>query len=361
MPGRTLSVVLDTSNGERSATLVVAGLSSDELAAARALEGETALQAVATVRVAGSGAPMLGKYKVTDSAVQFTPQFPFDAGRKYEVRMNTRPLATSRPDSTVTLSIALPAARRQAATSVVRILPTSDVLPENLLRLYIEFSAPMSRTGGLEFMALLDDKGQEVTQSFLPLESEFWNGERTRYTAFLDPGRVKRGILPNEQLGRALVAGRTYTMVVDSMWRDANGQPLKTEYRRTFRVSAPDEMRIDFKRWTVSSPSAGSHDTLVVKFEKPLDHGLLKRALGVQTASGASVRGDTDIRNNEREWRFVPAERWAAGKHNLVVLSFLEDAAGNRVDGAFEVDMFDKVDKSATPERYLVTFTVFSH
>lgn len=361
MPGGVLSAVIDTANGPQHATLVIRGLSSDELRAARKLKGENPLQELAAVTVRGGTKDMLGKYEVTDSALQFTPAFPFDAGRSYNVLVDTRPLASTRADSLVTLSVALPAAPRRQATSVLRILPSDDVLPENLLRLYIEFSAPMSRTGGLEFMKLLDDKGKEVTQSFLPLEAEFWNGDRTRYTVFLDPGRVKRGILPNEQLGRALIAGRRYTMVIDSMWHDANGQPLASEYRRDFRVSAPEERRIDYKQWKVSSPAAGSRDTLVVTFEKPLDHGLLKRALGVQTASGVAVPGETDIRNHEREWRFVPKAPWTAGKHSLVVLSFLEDAAGNRVDGAFEVDMFDKVDKSGTPERYLVTFTVFSH
>jgi hypothetical protein len=98
-----------------------------------------------------------------------------------------------------------------------------------------------------------------------------------------------------------------------------------------------------------------------VKFEKPLDHGLLKRALGVETEFSQGVAGETEIRNDEREWRFVPNEPWRAGKHHLVVLAFLEDAAGNRVDGAFEVDMFNEIDKTGKPERYLVTFTVFSH
>ena len=259
------------------------------------------------------------------------------------------------------MSAALPSAKRQAATSVVRILPTSDVLPENLLRLYIEFSAPMSRLAGLEFMRLLDENGREVKQAFLPIESNYWNAERTRYTAFLDPGRVKRGILPNEQLGRALIAGRSYTVVIDSMWKDANNQALHGEYRRTFRVNAPDEQRIDFKRWAVSSPASGTLDTLIVAFEKPLDHGLLKRALGVETAGGKKVLGSTEIGRSEREWRFVPLQPWTAGKHRLVILSFLEDAAGNRVDGAFEVDMFNEVDKQAPQDRYLVTFTVFSH
>ena len=67
--------------------------------------------------------------------------------------------------------------------------------------------SPMSRQAGVDFVRLLDDNGREVRNAFLPLEADFWNPAHTRYTLFLDPGRVKRGILPNEQMGRALRSG----------------------------------------------------------------------------------------------------------------------------------------------------------
>src|SRR6185436_17263634 len=114
-------------------------------------------------------------------------------------------------------------------------------LPENQLRLYVEFSAPMSNGGGIGFIRLLDADGREVRNAFLPLDADFWNREHTRYTLFLDPGRVKRGILPNEQMGRALRAGRVYSIAIDSTWRDAEGQPLAAPYRRSFHVGPPDD------------------------------------------------------------------------------------------------------------------------
>lgn len=62
--------------------------------------------------------------------------------------------------------------------------------------------------------------------------------------------------------------------------------------------------------------------------------------------------------DGEREWRFVPREPWRAGDYHLVVLSILEDVAGNRVGRAFEVDMFDRVDSTVVPERTTRPFTV---
>lgn len=353
---------MDTTNGARSASVVVTGLSSEELRNARGLKSDSAWTNLLRVTVTGaSETPIVGKYSANDSTVQFAPKYAFDAGRQYSVSVNAHTLSATRADSAVLFLVALPAGSQQAKTFVVRIFPSNNVFPENLLRLYIEFSGPMSRTGGLEFMKLLDDKGSEVKAAFLPLDADFWDHSHTRYTAFLDPGRVKRGILPNEQMGRALIAGRKYSIVIDSAWRDEHGLPLVASYRREFTVSAPEERRVDFKQWKFNAPKAGTRDTLVVKFERPLDHGLLKRALGVQSKMGAQILGTTEIARDETEWRFVPEQPWQAGDHNLVILSMLEDAAGNRVDGAFEVDMLKEVDKAGKQEQYLLRFTIFSH
>lgn len=349
---------LDTTNGARTASVVVTGLSSDELKSARKLSSDSAWHTVFRVNVAESTTPMLGKFSANDSALVFMPQFPLDAGRQYSVVVNAHVLSNTRADTAQTFAIALPAGNKEARTSVVRLLPSAGVLPENLLRLYVEFSAPMSRTGGLEYMKLLDDKGQEVKAAFLPLDADFWDHTHTRYTAFLDPGRVKRGILPNEQMGRALVAGRKYSIVIDSAWRDEHGLPLVASFRREFTVSAPEERRVDYAQWKFNAPKSDSRDTLVVTFERPLDHGLLKRALGVQSKAGTQITGMTEIARDETEWRFVPDKPWQSGDHNLVIFSMLEDAAGNRVDGAFEVDMLKEVDKAGKPDQYLRAFTV---
>ena len=110
----------------------------------------------------------------------------------------------------VVATVSRPADHLEASTVVTRIYPTAEVLPENQLRLYVHFSSPMGLRGGMDHVALIDETGREVVDPFLPLDTEFWNGDRTRYTLFLDPGRVKRGILPNQEMGaRSYPAGDT--------------------------------------------------------------------------------------------------------------------------------------------------------
>jgi hypothetical protein len=315
----------------------------------------------------GEGQPaMLGTYSVTDHTIRFAPMFPLDPGRQYVAVFTPTVVPGAAANVGAPLSaplratVALPAIATDPSTIVAQVFPSADVVPENQLRLYIHFSAPMGRRGGLDYIRLLDERGQAVVDPFLPLDAEFWNDDFTRYTVFFDPGRQKRGILPNAQMGRSLVPGRRYTLVVDSEWRDANGLPLKTEYRREFRVAEADERPIDFKAWDVAVPTAGERDPLIVTFPEPLDRGLLLRALGVTAGDQRFLEGDVKIESHETRWRFTPREPWKAGRHQLVALAMLEDMAGNRIGRAFEVDRFDRADPSGEPERTVIPFELSS-
>lgn len=360
-PGHSTSnpeIVLRQPEGG-AAYVEIAGLSGAQLRALRSTE-LTSAQWSALFRVAvGESEPgMLGTYAVTDDALRFTPQFALDPGRPYVVRFDPSDLpgtgAGTRP---LVVTVSVPAKHFAASTTVARVYPSGDAVPENLLRMYIEFSGPMGRPSGIPYLKLLGADGKEIEGAFLPLDYEFWDPAHTRFTAFLDPGRVKSGILPNKQMGRALDTGRTVTLVVSREWRDEHGLPLKEDYRRTFQVAAPVQKALDPATWRIEAPAAGSRSALVVRFPKPLDHGLLMRTLGVARGDDA-MAGDIGVEEGETRWLFTPREPWQAGQHRLIALDTLEDASGNQIGRAFEVDNFDTVDKSPNPQRITIPFTV---
>ena len=315
---------------------------------------------VLRVSVGDTSTAMLGSYSVVDHTIRFVPAFPLDPGRPYRAIFSPAavPDAASTAREPVVATLSLPPIATDPTTVVSQIFPSADVVPENQLRLYVHFSAPMGRRGGLDYIRLLDDAGKEVVDPFLPLDAEFWNDDFTRYTVFFDPGRQKRGILPNAQLGRSLVPGRRYTLVVSREWRDGNGLSLKSEYRREFRVAEADERPIDYKSWRVDPPTAGTQSPLAVTFPEPLDHGLLLRALGVTAGDQRFIAGDVKTEEHETRWSFTPRSPWQAGRYHLVALAMLEDLAGNRIGRAFEVDRFDRTDRSAEPERTAIPFEV---
>ena len=361
-PAAPISLSIVPASDAGSAHISVSGLSATELNTLRAAPPPADVWlAMLSVRVAGADPAqpaVAGVYMVGAETLTFTPRFSFDAGRAYDVAFDPSKLPTPRRDAVVRASLALPKIDRVPSAVVTRILPTSEVIPENLLRMYIEFSKPMGRATGLPFVRLLDDRGEEVREPFLPLDVEFWNPDYTRFTVFFDPGRVKRGILPNEQLGRALVVGRRYTVVVDAAWRDAQGTPLKSEYRQQFRVVPADNQPIALKQWRITAPRSGGRDPLIVAFPDPLDHGLLSRSLGVARPGGGVVTGVVRVDPGETRWNFTPDANWSAGSYELVVLGVLEDVAGNQIDKPFEVDMFKRIDTTSKPSERRLKFDV---
>ena len=152
---------------------------------------------------------MLGTHQVVDGTLRFVPQFPLDPGRRYQVRFDGSRVAgwDGGSPAVVETTVGRPAAATEPSTVVARVFPSGETVPANMLRMYIEFSAPMGRPSGVEFIHLLDHDGREIPGAVLPLDYEFWTPDHTRFTVFFDPGRVKKGILPNQQMGRPLEAG----------------------------------------------------------------------------------------------------------------------------------------------------------
>jgi hypothetical protein len=343
-------VVLNTDSPRPTIDLV--GVPDKQLIELGTLNSREEWTAVLKISVGPEQPAMIGQYTIEDGRVRFTPMFPLDHGRQYLVSF------IPPGGQPVTATVGLPPADTTPVTMVAQVYPSGDVVPENQLRLYIHFSAPMGMRGGLDFIHLLDEAGQEVKDPFLPLDAEFWNDDRTRYTVFFDPGRQTRGIPVIEGMGRSLTEGKSYTLVVDSAWRDGNGLPLKSAFKRTFKVGPPDEKPLDPKEWKIFPPAANAVSTLRIVFPEPLDHGLLLRALGVLGPDRKPMEGGVKISANELEWSFTTDEPWKPGAYNVLAFASLEDLAGNRIGRAFEVDQFDRTDASNEPERTLIPFVV---
>jgi hypothetical protein len=222
-----LRIVLHPPEGSaRPAYVEVSGLSADEVALARrGASDDTSLSLLLPVLLrvtvadeSDAGLPdIAGRYAFTARGITFTPRFPFDPGRAYRVRFDRAKLGASNSNAIVMSIVKLPDAAPTAAADVVAVHPSSPVVPENLLRMYVEFSAPMGSKPAADYVRLIDRTGgkdEVVEEAFLPVEADFWSRDHKRYTLFLDPGRVKRGILPNRARGRPLRAGHSYALDV---------------------------------------------------------------------------------------------------------------------------------------------------
>jgi hypothetical protein len=312
--------------------LAAANLTADEWSAILRVSVHSAQPSAA-----GDLPAMAGRYSV-DATLRFWPAFPLDPGRGYDVRFQPSNVPRLGLDNGKAIAglVSLPGVDRPPSTIVSAVYPSGDAIPENDLRMYINFSAPMGQQGGLEHIAFVDDDGREVPGVVLPLDTDLWNAERTRYTVILDPGRVKKDILPNRRMGRPLHAGKGITIVVKKQWPDAHGVPLASEFRHRYRVGPPDEGALHTAEWRIAPPSAGTREPVTVTFPRPLDYGLLQRSLTVSRGA-MTLPGDPHIGEGETRWEFVPRSEWQRGPHVLTVQPILEDLAGNRIGRAFEV------------------------
>ena len=294
----------------------------------RAALSREAWSAVLKVAVAHEGkaaaVPVSGTYTLTSGAVRFTPILPFEGGREYLVVFDpaAAPAGTLSETLAVSRTVATPAAPRAAPVQVTDIYPGGPVVPANLLRMYVEFSGPMGTLTGQDYVRIVDGKGNDIEGAMLPLDTDLWNGDRTRFTILFDPGRVKRGILPNRAMGRPLRPGSTFTMLVSRDWPDAHGQPLSVAFRKTYQIGPANERALSAKSWRIASPTPGSRDAVRITFPAPLDRGLVQRALTVvrlDAAGDRAVAGDVSVEPGETAWRFVPGEPWRAADYVISV------------------------------------------
>ena len=347
-------------------TLHVTGLDAPQLAALRGVNWDpTEWQKLLIVhveskdRLGAIGLPaMLGTYCVAEKTIEFAPQFPLEPGLSYVASFNLARLPGGASGRFISTTFEVPRRNQSPSTVVTQIYPTARVLPENLLKFYVHFSAPMNRGHIYDYIHLRDANGKAVELPFLEIDEELWNPAMTRLTLFIDPGRIKRGVTPLEEIGPALEQGKSYALEIDRAWQDANGQPLRESFRKTFSVGPVDRAALAVEDWKISAPAAGTREPLAVSFPKPLDHALALRMIQVADTSAKLIAGQPALADEERRWTFTPAQPWSRAAHTLLVQKTIEDLAGNNIGKAFEVDVFDKVEKRFTNATVRLPFEV---
>ncbi|MEL7167129.1 MAG: hypothetical protein AAGL96_16800 [Pseudomonadota bacterium] len=218
----------------------------------------------------------------------------------------------------------------------VDIYPTAIVLPENLLRVYVYYPRSMSADAGLQHVRLLKSDGVTLAGVFLTNRADLWSPDRRRLTLLLDPGRVKTGLIANESLGRALVAGESYILDVSGSAFDTTGCPLGKDTQHSFAVENADTAPPDPARWTIVTPRAHSVDTLRVDLGSAHDHLSMAFRIRVLDKDGSTVPGAVALGPEEELWEFTPRAAWKAARYTLAIDERLEDLAGNRPGRLFD-------------------------
>lgn len=295
------------------------------LANSREQNPGTALQ----VRLQNSAVPMLGEYHVSEEAVFFTPLLPLSPGKHYEVFYNKDLMGR----------LVVPVPGQGNAPVLMAVYPSADTLPENLLKLYLRFSSPMRAGEALQHIQLLNERGDTARDVFLDLQPELWNSEGTTLTLWLDPGRIKRDLIPHRRLGNPLQYGKRYQLVVDSAWKDVRGLAMEQGYTKQFIAGERDQTAPRPDAWTLEVPKGRSAAPLRINLNEPLDYFLLQEAIQVINKEGRLMKTEVRVGAGEKRIEVFPENKWTAGWYRLRIASHLEDLAGNSLNRLFDRDV----------------------
>lgn len=268
-----------------------------------------------------------GKYRFKDGYLEFTPAFPFESGLQYLLRF--KPSNSEEDYAYHPFVIGKTTTAEQAR--VINIYPSTDALPENLLRFYIYFSTPMKKGQSLRHIQLRDSTGNVDSRAFMEFKYELWSPDGKRLTILFDPGRIKRGVSTNLELGPALLEGMRYELTISGSWQDVYGNELNQDFTKRFTAVKAYRQHIEIRDWKIQVPSLNSHDTLRVNCDRLMDHALAQSMIQIQDEQNGLISGHWQISEHEQTLYFVPENEWAPGKYGIVFRNELEDVAGNNL------------------------------
>lgn len=275
---------------------------------------------------------VLGNYEMTGEMLTFTPLFDFQPNINYLAVFNKEHFWHFNINPSQNIPV----------PEVLQLYPSADTLPANLLKIYLHFTNSMTQGNCYRYIHLLNDQGDTLRGVFLELHPELWDRDGKRLTLWFDPGRVKRELAPNRSFGSPLEPAKSYEIRISRLWRDINGNQLRTPFSKRFFVRSADRQRPNIQNWLVFSPKPFTLDPLIIKFGEPLDAALSHRAILIYGENQQKIAGRPILKQGETEYWFYPASHWLPGPYQVKVASILEDLAGNNLNRLFDRDLREK-------------------
>lgn len=286
-----------------------------------------------------SSTPILGKIKEKENTVYFIPLVPFGWNQKYTVFYNH----TIRYFS-------LPIPKDYESLKISKIFPSASRLPSNILKWYIKFSKPINKNNIYKYIRFVSDSGDTIPRAILPLENALISDDGTLLTIWVEPGRQKRNLIPNKQLGSVFSNNKKYQLVISKEIKDTNGVSMLEDFYKQFIIINADRNKPNIRNWQIKIPIADSMSDLLIYFEESIDYGSSIDNILILDDKGQSVKGDCTLLNEEKIFSFKPKKQWKKGKYEIYFDSAIEDLAGNNLNRLFD-DEIHNTSKIITPSQ----------
>ena len=218
----------------------------------------------------------------------------------------------------IVLAFCAAAAGPAAAQTVY---PSSASVPENLLRVSIAFGAPQPT--GVPAARLTTPDGKDIEGAFYP--QPLWSPDGRTLTLYLDPGRVKTGLALRDSMKAILTVGMQVEL------------RLGRKRLKHWTVVPAQKRAVAPQLDAAGPPRKGSRKQIDLIFASPIDwQG--RNLIAIAAPDGTRVAGTGRLFDEEKRWRFIPAQPWGGGTYTVLLHPDLEDPEGNRVAARFEAD-----------------------
>lgn len=293
-----------------------------------------------------------GRYKEENGCLVFTPFFPFEKGMIYMAKVKKTLVDSSYHYQPFQIG-----EKPQYDNAEVNVIyPLADELPENLLRFYVYFNTPMKKGESFTHIHLLDAAGNRDTSAFMQFKQELWSADGKRLTILFDPGRIKRGVSTNLELGPALLQRNTYKLVISGNWSDVYGQELDMDFTKEFKVVEAYREPIVAATIDIATPKKHSLGALSLSFYRIMDHALVQSMIRIEREDGQLLEGHWEISKDETKAMFFPTEIWEKGVYQVVMNGNLEDVSGNNLNNLLDQKL--NAENELDPEELIRKITI---
>jgi len=297
----------------------------------------------------GQTTAILGEFTASNTSLTtFKPIIPFSAGESYELHKDANRIA----------QFSIPELHIDTRPTLEHIYPTSDKVPENLLKMYFVFSEPIQEVGNiLDYISIINIDENVQKDVFLKLESELWNKEHTTLTLWLDPGRIKTDLIPNKEKGLPIINGNSYSLTVKKELKSAKGIMMSSDHVKNFEVTTRDDQKPSISQWKLNLPIKNTVQELSINLNETLDALLLLETISVYYKD-QKIKGEFSLSNTETSLHFRPHQSWQAGAYKIIVSSILEDLAGNNLNRLFDNDVHTESNESVESSYKSISFQI---
>ena len=182
-----------------------------------------------------------------------------------------------------------------------------------------------------------------------------WNLDHTELTLWLDPGRIKKDLIPNKVKGNPIKAGNTYTVYISKDWKDADGLQLEKEYQKTFYVAKKDAKQPSISVFRLEVPEENTKDILEIQSIENLDLMLIANNLKLYKDDKLFTSFKIEF-DKSSIIKIVPDNNWEKGTYKIVIASQQEDLAGNNFMRLFDRDVTQ--DAVKTKKEQILNFSI---